>query len=176
MFTIICIGQLLSWMVLVVSITALTGTSQIPRNALTLRGPIYLPSTNSSSKHITEAKTQSLSAILDLLKTGVSDYGTIDNQTTSFSASVFSTTISETLFEFHFEGPELNGSYTKGSLSENTIYRTGSLGKLFMVYQFLVDIGDGVFLDPLTKYIVSYQSRYLIAEDQRLTFGAARAL
>ncbi|KAE9373918.1 putative penicillin-binding protein [Stipitochalara longipes BDJ] len=127
--------------------------NQIPRTAPTLLGPIYLPPTNSSWQALSDASIQAQNAILQALQLGLSDYGPIDNQTTSFSASVFSATTNETLFEYHFEAPGLNGSYTKGNLTENTIYRTGSLGKLFMVYLFLVDIGEGVFLDPVTDYV-----------------------
>jgi hypothetical protein len=120
-----------------------------------LLGPVYLPATNGSSHFFREAKRQAYDEIQTAIKTGHSKYGKIDNEETSFSVQVFSTLNNETLFDFHFEAPKLNGSYTKGKLSDQTVYRTGSLGKLMAVYAILVDIGDHVFLDPVTKYVVS---------------------
>jgi hypothetical protein len=122
---------------------------------LALLGPIYAPASNNSLQAWTDAKKAATDALNNVIKTGNNSYGPLDNQGTSFSASVFSLTNNEPLFEFHFEAPTLNGSYTKGKLSENTIYRAGSISKLFTVYAFLVDIGDHVYLDPVTKYIVS---------------------
>lgn len=94
-------------------------------------------------------------ALLQVIQTGNNTYGAFDNQGTSFSASVFSLVSDEPLFEFHFEAPTLEGSYTKGKLTEDTIYRTGSLGKLLTIYTWLVDIGDSIYMDPITKYVVS---------------------
>lgn len=118
-------------------------------------GPVYQPAANHSYQAFATAKQQATDAINQLIATGNNTYGAFDNQGTSFSASVFDLTSNEYLFEFHFEAPGLNGSYTKGKLSENTIYRTGSLGKLLTIYNWLVDIGDEVYLDPITKYVVS---------------------
>lgn len=123
-------------------------------------GPVYLSPANGSFAAFDDARTRAKAAIEKAIATGESQYGTVDNQETSFSISVFSTNSNETLFTYHFEAPLLNGSYTRGKLTDDTIYRTGSLGKLLSVYQFLVDIGDNVFLDPITKYIVSF-SGYL---------------
>lgn len=124
--------------------------------APTLIGPIYVPSSNSSSQGFLNAASEAYAAITEAINTGISEYGALDNLTTSFSVAVFSATTNDTLFEYHFEAPKLAGSYTKGRLTESTIYRSGSLGKLLFMYNFLVDIGDGVFLDPVTKYIVSF--------------------
>ena len=126
-----------------------------PKIDLALLGPIYQPATTNSLQAWTDAAQQATDAINQILATGNSTYGALDNQGTSFSASVFSLTSDEPLFEFHFEAPTLNGSYTKGKLTENTIYRTGSLGKLLVIYTWLIDIGEGVYLDPITKYVVS---------------------
>jgi hypothetical protein len=132
-----------------------------PKIDLALIGPIYPPATDNSLQAWADAKQQATDAINQVIATGNNSYGPFDNQGTSFSASVFSLTSDKPLFEFHFEAPTLNGSYTKGKLTENTIYRTGSLGKLMTVYTWLVDIGDEVFLDPITKYIVGSRTRRL---------------
>lgn len=129
-----------------------------PENALTLLGPVYQATTNSSWPQYANAASQAHDALSKAIATGMSAYGAIDNQSTSFSMSVFSATDNATIFNFHFEAPALNGSYTRGKLTEDTIYRTGSIGKLLTIYNWLVDIGDSVFLDPVTKYVVSASS------------------
>jgi hypothetical protein len=136
------------------SVAAFPGV--LSNTAPTLIGPVYLPATNSSSQAFLDASSAAYDAINAAINTGISQYGPVDNQTTSFSVAVYSATTNDTLFEYHFAAPQLNGSLTKGKLTDNTIYRTGSLGKLFMMYAFLVDIGDGVFLDSVVEYLVSF--------------------
>jgi hypothetical protein len=121
---------------------------------LSLLGPIYQPAASHTFHAFDDAKAQATEALNQIIATGNSIYGPLDNQGTSFSASVFDLTSNEPLFEFHIEAPTLIGSYTKGKLTENTTYRTGSLGKLFTLYAWLVDIGDCIFTDPITKYVV----------------------
>lgn len=138
------------------AIMALTASAgSCPKIDLSVLGPVYLPAANNSYAAFVNASTQATAALQQAIATGNTTYGPFDNQATSFSASVFSLTSEEPLFEFHFEAPQLNGSYTAGKLSENTIYRTGSLGKLLTIYTWLVDIGDSIYLDPITKYVVS---------------------
>lgn len=127
----------------------------LPKVDLALLGPIYQAAANGSSQAFADARTQAIEAINQIISSGLSSYGPFDRHGTSFSVSVFSGKEDAPLFEYHFEASELNGSYTKGRLTENTIYRTGSLGKLMTVYTWLVNIGDSVFSDPITKYIVS---------------------
>lgn len=127
----------------------------LPLTDQPLIGRVYLPPANGSFSAFDDARTRAKAWIDQALATGDSEYGAIDTQETSFSISVFSTDSNETLFTYHYEAPLLNGSLTRGKLTDDTIYRTGSLGKLLSVYQFLVDVGDNVFLDPITKYIVS---------------------
>jgi hypothetical protein len=122
---------------------------------LAMLGPVYQAAANTSFQAFTDAKIQANKALNQAIATGNTTYGPFDNQATSFSVSVFSITSSEPLFEFHFEAPQLNGSYTKGKLTENTVYRSGSLGKLMTIYTWLVNIGDSVYTDPITKYVVS---------------------
>lgn len=149
------------------SVAAFPGV--LTNTAPTLAGPIYVTAGNTKSQAFLDASSGSLAAILDGIKTGLTEYGPIDNQTTSFSVAVFSATTNDTLFEYHFEAPQLKGSLSKGKLTDDTIYRTGSMGKLFVMFAFLVDIGDSVFLDPVTKYIVSLCFRPITKEASFLT-------
>lgn len=127
----------------------------LPKTDLSVLGSVYQPAANESFEAFDNAKQTVLDALRDIIASGNSTYGPFDNATTSFSASVFSLKTGKSIFEYHFEAPQLNGSYTKGKLTENTIYRTGSLGKLMTIYTWLVDIGDSIYTDSITKYIVS---------------------
>lgn len=143
---------------LVLSTLALTVYASSPVSPLAdepLTGPAYLPPANGSFSVFDDARAKAKAWIDQAVATGESEYGAIDTQETSFSVSVFSTHSNETLFTYHYEAPLLNGSYTRGKLTDDTIYRTGSIGKLLSIYQFLVDVGDNVYYDPITKYIVT---------------------
>lgn len=133
------------------------------KNAITLLGPIYQPSTDLNAKVWDAAREKTEDGFHQMLKTGLTSSGMFDNMTTSFSASVFSVGSDDPLFEFHFEAPGLGGSLSAGKLSEDTIYRTGSLGKLLVTYTWLVNIGQAVWFEPITKYVVSYDSDSLQA-------------
>lgn len=126
-----------------------------PETDLALYGPIYQTAPNSSFQAFAEAKIQAKATIEEVIANGNSTYGLFDNLTTSFSLSVFRLADEEPLFEYHFEAPELSESLTKGKLTEDTIYRAGSIGKLMTVYTFLIDIGDGLNNEHVTRYIVS---------------------
>lgn len=151
------LGRLALWAQFALTVCAVQAPrpSPLPKTDIAVLGPVYQVAANTSFKPFADAKVAALNAINAAIATGNSSFGTLDNQNTSFSVAVFSTTSNETLFEFHFAAPGLNGSLTKGKLTNDTIYRTGSLGKLMTVYTFLVDIGDVIFTDPVTKYIVS---------------------
>lgn len=127
----------------------------LPKTDLALLGPVYQAQLDPSADAFATAATQAAESVKNAVASGNTSYGVLDTKGTSFSASVFIVGSDEPLFEYHFEAPGLNGSYTKGRLTENTIYRTGSLAKLLTMYVWMIDIGDHVFNDPITKYIVS---------------------
>lgn len=161
-------GRALLWASFIASTTAVVFDQPID---ITLLGPIYLPAAKRSLQAWDDAVTQANAALNDIIQTGNSTYGPFDNQGTSFSASVFDLTTNRPLFDFHFEAPQLNGSYTKGKLTDNTIYRTGSLGKLLTMYAWMIDVGDSVFTDPITKYVVSWISVFwLYTSHSEFTF------
>jgi CubicO group peptidase (beta-lactamase class C family) len=64
-----------------------------------------------------------------------------DNQTTSFSINIFSGFDDVSIFNYHFAAPGLNGSLPSGTLDNDTIYRLGSVSKLFTAYTFLDQVG-----------------------------------
>ncbi|ORX99283.1 beta-lactamase/transpeptidase-like protein [Clohesyomyces aquaticus] len=114
-----------------------------------LLGPVFSPA---SSPSLSKAVQNASSNFAGVLKEAFSS-GLLDNQTTSFSISVFSASDNSTLYTHHFSAPALNGSLPGGQLDENTIYRLGSLSKVLTVYGILAKNGDIDFSEPITKYV-----------------------
>jgi hypothetical protein len=127
---------------------------KMPKSDGAAHGNIYLPLTNFSNSIIEEARQNVTNQIEQAIAAGDSKYGPITDDT-SFSATVFSLKTGEAIFGYHYEAPKLGKeSYTKGKLSDSTIYRTGSIGKLLTMYTWLVDLGDWMYYDPITKFVV----------------------
>ncbi|KAH8691668.1 beta-lactamase/transpeptidase-like protein [Talaromyces proteolyticus] len=108
--------------------TSANAAFSFPKTYLALLGPVYQAQLNPSANAFVNAEAQARKAVQQAVSTGNTSYGVLDTTDTSFSASVF-------------------------ILTEETIYRTGSMAKLLTMYIWMVDIGDDVFNDPITKYI-----------------------
>jgi CubicO group peptidase (beta-lactamase class C family) len=116
-----------------------------------LLGPVFPSAKDLAHSEAIYAASKTFPAVL----LGALKNGLLDNQTTSFSINVFSSATNQTLFDYHYAAPGLDGSLTKGYLNSNTIYRVGSLSKLFTVYTLLVTAGFDDFDSPITKFVPS---------------------
>ncbi|OCL06944.1 putative beta-lactamase [Glonium stellatum] len=127
-----------------VAITNSQSTQNCP-----LLGPIFpAPLNPALSKAVHSAKRNFPQILTEALSASI-----LDNSTTSFSINVFSASDNQTLFTYHYAAPALSGSLPGGSLNDNTIYRIGSLSKLFTAYTLLVKAGNLNWNDPVTKYV-----------------------
>jgi CubicO group peptidase (beta-lactamase class C family) len=91
-----------------------------------------------------------------ILKTRIRDgitSGLLFPNQTSFSVDIFSADNSLPFFEYHFSSPVLATSNGTKKVDTNSIYRIGSISKLFTVYTFLIEDGDAHFHEPITKYV-----------------------
>jgi Beta-lactamase len=78
----------------------------------------------------------------------------LDNLTTSFSVEFYSLEDKAPLFRYHFSAPGLaNASIGVSEVDSDTIYRLGSISKVFTVYTFLASVGDASWNQPITKYV-----------------------
>ena len=120
-----------------------------------LLGASFPAPQNLSGSSIVQSAIQNLTAAIQQAgSTGNSSHGTFNTNATSFSIQIFDTTSSEPLFDFHNSAPLLaNASNGVQSVGANTVYRIGSLSKLFTVYTFLVEAGDAHWNDPVTDYV-----------------------
>ncbi|CAK7212745.1 hypothetical protein SCUCBS95973_001567 [Sporothrix curviconia] len=86
---------------------------------------------------------------------GLAPYGTYTSNTTAFAVEVFSVTANESLFTFNYDPPGLVDAHTIGvnTIAMDTVFRLGSVSKLWTTYIFLVAAGDRSWNDPITKYV-----------------------
>ncbi|KAJ4344800.1 uncharacterized protein N0V89_012544 [Didymosphaeria variabile] len=115
-------------------------------------GPVFPPTEDLlASSTWQTASTQIKAALDDAFSSGNTSHGPVSPNNT-FSIQIFST--KDTLFEYHHEGSDLATSGGHGSeVDGDSVYRVGSVSKLYAVYLLLVVAGDRVFSDPMTKYI-----------------------
>jgi len=102
-----------------------------------------------------QAATKLLDAALNTaLETGMSPNGPFPFNATTFSIGMFSPSEEGLLYQRHYTDPSVRNSDTgTREVDADSIYRLGSLGKLFTVYLFLIREGDQHWNDPITKYI-----------------------
>lgn len=136
---------------------ALPAFSLAPPFPCPLLGADFPPPTNlSSSSTVREAANNLTDLLNTTIITGNSTHGPSQLNTTSISLSVFSTgdLANSTFFEYHYTSPTL-ANVTEGvkSVDSNSIYRIGSVSKLFTVYTFLAEVGETHWREPVTKYI-----------------------
>lgn len=79
--------------------------------------------------------------------------GQVNSNTTTFSIDVFSIATNESVYSYHHAAPALNGTLTAGKLDDESIYRIGSVSKLFTAYAILSTADIEVFEHPVTQYL-----------------------
>jgi len=73
----------------------------------------------------------------------------------SYSVEVFSGAEDRPLWSRYWTAPNLQRSNTTGvrEVNGDTVYRIGSITKIFTILTFLASVGDGIMNDPITKYL-----------------------
>jgi CubicO group peptidase (beta-lactamase class C family) len=116
------------------------------------QGPAYPRPTNVANDAAVKAAIQNTTAVI----TGALQTGLIDNETTAFSLTAFSTTDKNSIpfYTFH-QTPPLLSQAPLGvrKVTDQTVYRLGSLSKVFTVYTLLVVDGFKHFQDSITKFV-----------------------
>lgn len=100
----------------------------------------------------TKAFQTAEAAFPDVLETLFSA-GAISKNTTTFSIDVFSTTTNESVYSYHHIAPENNATLPAGRVDDESIYRIGSVSKLYTAYAILAAAGIKVMDRPVTDYI-----------------------
>lgn len=109
------------------------------------------PSTSNAIRLATKQLTNRLNAALDQAAAS----GLLDANTTSFGLNVYSIhEPASSLYTYFHNGRDFAHPVSGvAKVGEDTIFRIGSLSKLFTVYLYLMSVGDASWHDPITKYI-----------------------
>jgi CubicO group peptidase (beta-lactamase class C family) len=90
----------------------------------------------------------------DALRSSVEATNLDDTNTTSFSIDFYSLVDEQSVFTYHYTAPILANS-TQGvqEVDSDSIYRVGSIAKVFTVYAYLASVGDISWNHPITRYV-----------------------
>lgn len=139
---------------LLISLAAL-GSTSLATTDQKLLGPSFTPPSNIlSSNVIQEAVLNVTNALDNAVRTGKSTFGSFNSSTTSFSLTAISQLDSSPIVDFHHTSGSLNisaGSTSK--ITSDTVYRIGSVSKLFTVYALLLNNGTNYWNRPVTDFI-----------------------
>lgn len=111
-----------------------------------LYGPLFpIPQQLSASSAVQNA----ISSLTSAINAIDSSYGSNN----SYSIQVFSS--SEILYEHYHTAPTLPTYNSPGvkQVDANTVYRIGSITKIFTMYAFLLDAGAKYFSQPVTDFV-----------------------
>lgn len=121
-----------------------------------LLGPIYAPPAGLSTSDGMQSVTDSLVRDLEsTLRHGRSPFGSFIGNTSSVSVGVVSTQEEATpLVDYHFTSDSLNTSAgSTDRVTSTSVYRIGSISKLFTVYALLVNYGWSCWDHGVTRYV-----------------------
>lgn len=113
-------------------------------------GPVFpAPSELHLSAPFQETLTLLESKINEALTGGNTTHGPV-NPNDTYSIQIFSTTSEKLLLDYHRRGPAVLGNRT---IDGDSVYRIASTSKLITVYLLLLEAGETIFSEKVTKYI-----------------------
>ncbi|KAF3932926.1 Beta-lactamase [Dactylellina cionopaga] len=130
-----------------------SGTPKIaPTDECPLLGPNYDAEFDiTKTDAFAEAKAAFPGVIDTLFESGV-----LNSSISSFHVDVFSTVTNTSIYSYSHQAtePAMNESFPAGGIGDKTIFRVGSVSKLFTTYAVLVRAGGlEVFDHPITRYL-----------------------
>jgi len=122
-----------------------------------LLGPIYAPPSGLSTSNTINTWASNVSITLNqILSSGHSDFGEFEANTSTVSITALSTEDDEYVpfFDFHYSSPFLDHEAGgTNHATKDSIYRIGSISKLFTVYALLLECGWKCWDDSISQYI-----------------------
>ncbi|KFG84826.1 putative penicillin-binding protein [Metarhizium anisopliae] len=118
-------------------------------------GQTYPFPENLGSAHAVRTASSYISHELqNALNTGLSKFGNITAKTNSLSSTMISAQDSQPFLDFHYSAANLNVSGgSTNRVTGNSVYRIGSISKLFTVYSLLLNGGEKIWDMPVTNYL-----------------------
>ncbi|KAL4995037.1 beta-lactamase/transpeptidase-like protein [Aspergillus recurvatus] len=121
-----------------------------------LGGPVFpAPQRASSSAAMKEAIRDFTDSLHDIMyRTNVSLSTAIDPDLTSFAVQVYSARDSKPLLEYFYTATSArNNTLGVNHINEDTVFRIGSSSKIWTVLLLLMETGDALFQEPVSKYL-----------------------
>ncbi|RGP72913.1 hypothetical protein FLONG3_6551 [Fusarium longipes] len=121
----------------------------LPTEECPILGPVLPSGFNLSKfKAIQDAKSDFPAAIESIFSEGI-----INKTHTSFAINVFSTATNESLYSYYHSAEALKDTLSIGKLDDSTVFRTGSVSKLFTAYALLANSGFDIVNRPVTEIL-----------------------
>ncbi|KAI0148619.1 beta-lactamase/transpeptidase-like protein [Xylariaceae sp. FL1272] len=123
------------------------------------QGPAFPQPTNLAASPIIQTAIQNLTAAFDLYDTTARN----NPNGTSWSLQIFAASTDEPVWEHYHTAANLKNAQSTENVSvgADTIYRLGSLTKIFNIMTFLAEGGEEHWMSPATRYVPELQ---LLAE------------
>ena len=121
-----------------------------------LLGPAYLPVQQLALQPaIQSAVTNLIEQLNSAVNSQSSPWGPFQVNETFFSAGMFEVNTPDLIFQYDWNVPGgvALASGSKPTTDNNTIYRIGSISKVFTVYTQLLEKGTSFWSEPITRYI-----------------------
>lgn len=113
-------------------------------------GPVFPASKELHSSVTFQDKLKTLQAKLDnAFASGNTTHGPV-NPNDTYSIQIFSTISKEPLLDYHRRGSTVLGNRT---IDGDSVYRIASASKLITMYLLLIEAGEAILGDKVTKYI-----------------------
>lgn len=130
-----------------ISLALFTSVSAQSPNYCPLLGPIYPPPTNLSNDPTFAIAVQDITSILDQ----VTSNGSLSN--TSISVQIFDAIESSPLLNFAYTADNINTTLGVSKVDQDTVFRVGSVSKLWTMVLFLIEEGLWPFQEPVARFI-----------------------
>jgi hypothetical protein len=148
----------------------------LPTNDCPILGTVFPTGFDLANTDTFSKATKSFPQIIEQLF----ESGAVNKSETSFVIDVFSSVTNSSIYHY-YHSPPLNDEFlTAGELNDDTIFRVGSVSKLFTAYAILAQAGLDVLREPVTNYLPELAGnnretplRKIIWED--ITVGALAA-
>lgn len=138
-----------------------------------LLGPVFQPPSGLWASPEMRAVTTNLSiSLMDTIQHGNSSFGGFGANSSAISITALSMEDdgNSPFFDFHFSSPFLNQSAGSTETVDNTsMYRIGSVSKIFTVYTMLVNYGWEHWDEAITDYLPELQDANDLPGDTSLT-------
>ncbi|KAH7408826.1 beta-lactamase/transpeptidase-like protein [Phaeosphaeria sp. MPI-PUGE-AT-0046c] len=115
-------------------------------------GPVFPAPKDLASSQSFQAALKNLSSLLDLAVGNANSSSGLPTKGDTYSIQVFSGFSNSNVFETYRQGDNMS-ELSAPVINGDTVYRIASCSKLFTVFMLLVEVGDKIWTDPLSKYL-----------------------